>query len=169
MFHVEFTPQAIEDLSQLDKGRADRIATRFSGSLSSTTTFNLKPSLDALPGCINSGLEIGVCCTPLVPPWPPTHLSSLSPFLVPELELLAYPDLTQSEEAHIKAFLQDITVVELNSTVKSHAIDLRKRYRLKLPDALIVARAQAFNATLLTNDQQLLSLAAVPTRFLELN
>lgn len=28
MFHVEFTPQAIEDLSQLDKGIADRIATK---------------------------------------------------------------------------------------------------------------------------------------------
>ncbi|MDH4096669.1 MAG: type II toxin-antitoxin system VapC family toxin [Nitrospira sp.] len=85
-----------------------------------------------------------------------------------ELELLAYPDLTPSEEAHIKAFLQDITIVELNDTVKAHAIDLRKRYRLKLPYALIVATALAFNATLLTNDEQLLSLAAVPTQVLKL-
>ena len=88
--------------------------------------------------------------------------------VISELELLAYPDLTQSEEAHIKAFLQDITIVELNSTVKSHAIDLRKRYHLKLPDALIVATALAFNATLLTNDQRLLTLAATPVQSLEL-
>jgi len=88
--------------------------------------------------------------------------------VISELELLAYPDLTQSEEAHIKAFLQDITIVELNSTVKSHAIDLRKRYRLKLPDALIVATALAFNATLLTNDQRLLTLAATPVQRLAL-
>ena len=89
--------------------------------------------------------------------------------VISELELLAYPGLTQPEEDHIKAFLQDITIIELNGVVKSHAIDVRKRYRLKLPDALIVATALTFNATLLTNDQQLLSLAAVPTQFLELN
>ncbi len=88
--------------------------------------------------------------------------------VISELELLAYPDLTLSEEAHIKTFLQDITVVELNSTVKTHAIDLRKRYRLKLPDALIVATALAFNATLLTNDQRLLTLAAAPIQILAL-
>jgi predicted nucleic acid-binding protein len=88
--------------------------------------------------------------------------------VISELELLAYPALTLSEEAHIKAFLQDITIVELNSIVKSHAIDLRKPYRLKLPDACIVATALAFNATLLTNDQQLLTLAAAPTQILAL-
>jgi predicted nucleic acid-binding protein len=88
--------------------------------------------------------------------------------VISELELLAYPDLTPSEEAHIKAFLQDITIVELNSTVKSHAIDLRKQYRLKLPDALIVATALACNATLLTNDQRLLTLAVTPTQILAL-
>lgn len=88
--------------------------------------------------------------------------------VISELELLAYPDLSPSDETHIKAFLQDITIVELNSTVKSHAIDLRKRYRLKLPDALIVATALAFNAVLLTNDQRLLTLAATPVQMLEL-
>jgi len=88
--------------------------------------------------------------------------------VISELELLAYPDLTLSEEAHIKTFLQDITIVELNSTVKSQAVDLRKRYRLKLPDALIVATTMTLNATLLTNDQRLLNLAAAPTQILEL-
>jgi predicted nucleic acid-binding protein len=88
--------------------------------------------------------------------------------VISELELLAYPDLTPSEEAHIKTFLQDITIVELTSTVKAHAIDLRKRYHLKLPDTLIVATAMAFNATLLTNDQRVLTLGAVPTQVLAL-
>jgi predicted nucleic acid-binding protein len=82
--------------------------------------------------------------------------------------LLAYPDLTPSEEIHIKAFLQDITIVDLNSTVKSHAINLRRRYRLKLPDALIGATALALDATLLTNGQRLVALAEIPTQTLQL-
>jgi hypothetical protein len=38
--------------------------------------------------------------------------------VISELELLAYPDLTPSEETHIQAFLQDMAIVELNDTVK---------------------------------------------------
>jgi hypothetical protein len=88
--------------------------------------------------------------------------------VISELELLAYPDLTPSEETHIQAFLQDMAIVELNDTVKSHAIALRKRHRLKLPDALVAATAIALNATLLTNDQRLLLLQDVRTQSLQL-
>jgi predicted nucleic acid-binding protein len=72
--------------------------------------------------------------------------------VISELELLAYPDLTLAEENHIKAFLRDITIVDLNNTVKSHAINLRRRDIVSncLPEALIGATALALNATLLT-------------------
>ncbi len=123
--------------------------------------------MDVTPGCfvLDTNAILYLLGGRLAHPLPDgTYFLSV----VSELGLLAYPDLSPSEEAHIKAFLQDITIVELNSTVKAHAIDLRKRYRLKLPDALIVATALAFNATLLTNDQQLLTLAAIPTQILEL-
>lgn len=88
--------------------------------------------------------------------------------VISELELLAYPALTPAEDAQIKAFLQDITIVELNNVVKSHAIELRKRHGLKLPDAIIAATAITLNATVLTNDQRLLSLATISTQSLTL-
>lgn len=69
-----------------------------------------------------------------------------------ELKLLAYPALTPAEDAQIKAFLQDITIVELNSAVKSHAIELRKHHGLKLPDAIIAATALTITAIVLIND-----------------
>ena len=45
-------------------------------------------------------------------------------------------------------------------------MDLRKRFGLKLPDAIVAATALALEATLLTNDQRLLVLADVPTQTL---
>jgi Predicted nucleic acid-binding protein, contains PIN domain len=70
--------------------------------------------------------------------------------VISELELLAYPNITEEEEKRIKAFLEDITVIEFPAPVKEQAIELRKRLGLKLPDAIIAATALSLNATLLT-------------------
>ncbi|MDF0673124.1 MAG: hypothetical protein P0120_02105 [Nitrospira sp.] len=60
----------------------------------------------------------------------------------------------------MRAFFADIAVRELTQAIKNHSVDLRKRYGLKLPDAIVAATA------LLTNDQRLLALTEVPTQML---
>lgn len=62
--------------------------------------------------------------------------------------------------------MAEIVVTELSQAIKGHAVDLRKRYALKLPDAIVAATALALDATLLTNDQRLLALTEVPTQML---
>lgn len=84
--------------------------------------------------------------------------------VISELELLAYPGLVLPEEQRIRAFLADIAVMELTQAIKDRAVDLRKRHSLKLPDAIVAATALILDATLLTNDQRLLSLPEVPTQ-----
>lgn len=86
--------------------------------------------------------------------------------VISELELLAYPGLASSEEQRVRAFLEDIPVTDLTQAVKHHAVDLRKRSGLKLPDAIVAATAVALEATLLTNDQRLLARGHVPTQSL---
>jgi hypothetical protein len=86
--------------------------------------------------------------------------------VISELELLAYPGLDSSEEQRVRAFLSDIPITDLTPSVKQHAVDLRKRFSLKLPDAIVAATALALDATLLTKDQRLLALADVPTQTL---
>ena len=88
--------------------------------------------------------------------------------VISELELLAYPGLASSEEQRIRAFLAEIPVTDLTQAVKHHAVNLRKRFGLKLPDAIVAATALALEATLLTNDQRLLTLGDVPTQTLRL-
>ena len=53
-----------------------------------------------------------------------------------ELEILAYPGLVSSEEQRVRGFLADIPITDLTQSVKHHAVDLRKRFGLKLPDAI---------------------------------
>lgn len=86
--------------------------------------------------------------------------------VISELELLAYPGLVSSEEQRIRDFLADVPITDLTQSVKHHAVNLRKRFGLKLPDAIVAATTLALEATLLTNDQRLLALSDVSTQAL---
>jgi predicted nucleic acid-binding protein len=79
--------------------------------------------------------------------------------VITEIELLSYPLLNKDEETEIIAFLNDVTALDLTKDVKKSAIYFRRHYRLKLPDALIVASAHCLKATLFTNDIKLLNIA----------
>ena len=79
--------------------------------------------------------------------------------VITELELLAYPGLSGHEADQVETFISKISVAELTISVKAHAVDYRKRLNHKLLDAIIAATARALDATLLSNDQRLLTLS----------
>jgi hypothetical protein len=72
---------------------------------------------------------------------------------VTELEVLSYPSITPQEEQQLKRFLHDIPVIDITAEIKERTIDLRKKYNLRLPDAIIAATALQLDATLVTNDK----------------
>ena len=74
---------------------------------------------------------------------------------ITEIEILCYPDLTRDEEIRIKEFLENVYIVGINEEIKHVAIEFRKRYKLKIPDALICSSAHYLNLPLVTNDKQL--------------
>lgn len=85
---------------------------------------------------------------------------------ITELELLCYPDLAEDEERQIKAFLSDLTVIDLTESVKERTIQFRRQFKLSLPDAIVCATASALDAVLLTNDQRLLRVPSITSRSL---
>jgi predicted nucleic acid-binding protein len=89
--------------------------------------------------------------------------------VITELELLAYPDITREEEAEIRAFLNDVQIEGLTKPIKTNAIDLRRRFRLRLPDAIIAATALSRDAVLMTNDKKILSLEEIRTHVLDID
>ncbi len=74
---------------------------------------------------------------------------------ITEIEVLSYPDLTKKEEEKINKFFENIYIVDLNKDIKKCTINFRRRYSLKLPDAIICASAYFLKIPLITNDKKL--------------
>jgi predicted nucleic acid-binding protein len=75
--------------------------------------------------------------------------------VITEMELLAWPSLTESEEKKIREFLEAVTICELSAPIRNRAVELRKLHHLKLPDAVVCATAMEFGVELWTNDTAL--------------
>ncbi len=88
--------------------------------------------------------------------------------VITEMELLSFPGLDPAGQVAIEEFLGAVMVVDLTPEIRRAAITLRRRDRLKLPDAIIAATTQVLQATLLTNDEALLRIEGVPAQSLRL-
>lgn len=78
--------------------------------------------------------------------------------VITKLELLSYRDLSDKEVLRLEKFLSECIVVELNSFVQTKTINIRRKYKLKLPDSIIVASALYLDLPLISSDKSLKSL-----------
>jgi predicted nucleic acid-binding protein len=74
---------------------------------------------------------------------------------ITELELLRHTPSNQTEEQNIHAFLDSVTIIDINSSIKQIAAELGRRYKVKLPDLIVAASTYYLNLPLLTADKQL--------------
>lgn len=74
---------------------------------------------------------------------------------ITEIEFLSF---NHPSEEVIKELFKELVVIDLNKQIKEIAIDLRKKYKLKLPDALIAATSIFFDTPLLTYDTDFLKI-----------
>ncbi len=61
--------------------------------------------------------------------------------VITELELIGYQKISAKEQNQIKSFLEDCTVIDINEEIKNTYVQLRKKYKLKLGDAIAAATA----------------------------
>lgn len=69
--------------------------------------------------------------------------------IITEMELLCYKSTTENDIILINNFISNSVVYELDQQIKLKAIEVRKHFRLKLPDSIIAASALVNNHTLL--------------------
>ena len=55
---------------------------------------------------------------------------------------------------HIEALLKSCLIVSINNDIKERYVEIRKKYHLKLPDAIIAATAISMDIPLITSDKQ---------------
>ncbi len=83
----------------------------------------------------------------------PYLMKNLSYSVISEMELLSYSGITKQEESSIKSLLNDCSELSLTDEIKEKTIELRKKYRIKLPDAIVAASAIVNNLPLITADK----------------
>lgn len=84
-----------------------------------------------------------------------TFLDGKIPYVsfITKLELLSYSSITKKEEAKISAFLRECVVIHTNTDIENEVIRLRKKYKIKLPDSIIMASALYHDLPLITADK----------------
>ena len=81
--------------------------------------------------------------------------------IITEIELLSYPKIQANETNLIENFITQTTVIKLTNSIKIETVALRKKYNLKLPDAIIAATASRLQSPLVTNDKKLLRISEI--------
>lgn len=84
-----------------------------------------------------------------------TFLNGKIPYIsfVTKLELLGYESITQEQEIRIEVFLSEYIIIGLNPDIEREVIRIRKKYRVKLPDSIIMATAVYHDIPLVTADR----------------
>lgn len=95
---------------------------------------------------------------------PPLQLQQHAISVITEIELLSYPSITAEEIGNVQRCIANVTVIDLLSFIKLEAIELRRKYRIKVPDAIIAATALWLERPLITNDKKLLGIPEIETR-----
>ena len=66
------------------------------------------------------------------------------------MEALGYPFKTKEDESFVKMLCNSFDLLDLTKPIIEKTIEIRKRAKIKLPDAIIAASALVNNATLVT-------------------
>ncbi len=72
---------------------------------------------------------------------------------ISEMELLSFKNLSAKEEKIIQELISTCTVVSIEEDIKIKAIEIKRTYNLKLPDAIVAATSQILNLPILTADK----------------
>ena len=71
---------------------------------------------------------------------------------ITEIELLSWPTAAPGDEITLISFLHDCFITNITDDIKKTTIEIRKKYKLKIPDAIIAATAITKNLTLFSSD-----------------
>lgn len=86
--------------------------------------------------------------------------SCMKPFLkktvaisvISYMELLSFSSITDDEEKRLRQFLSICDLIQIDKQIMEKTIQLRRKYKIKLPDAIIAATAIIHDIPLITAD-----------------
>jgi predicted nucleic acid-binding protein len=73
---------------------------------------------------------------------------------ITQLELLSYPISTKKDLKIVQDFIDQCVIIDINEEIKEKIIELKRKYRFKLPDGIIIATAIYLDLPLISADQE---------------
>jgi predicted nucleic acid-binding protein len=72
--------------------------------------------------------------------------------VITEIELLGWKRASNGQIEVLKDFIKNSKVLKLDENIKNKAIEVRRNYKIKLPDAVIAATALVYDLELITRN-----------------
>ncbi len=86
--------------------------------------------------------------------------------IVTYMEIFSYAFTDKDEEKLLRSIFSVLDIIDLDREIAEYVTVIRKKRKLKLPDAIIVATAIVKGAELLTYDKQLTTIENVRIRLI---
>lgn len=86
---------------------------------------------------------------------------------ITEVELLGYKGITEYEEKALQSIINDCFYLDWTNSIKQKTIELRRNYRIKLPDAIIASTAILYDLPLVTADEGFTKITELDTFLLK--
>lgn len=79
-------------------------------------------------------------------------IESYSISVINRIELLGFKGLSRNESEALNSFISNSNIFDLEENIILETIQIRKKYSIKLPDAIIAATCIVTNCSLITNN-----------------
>lgn len=86
---------------------------------------------------------------------------------VSEMELLGVFSISKIQKSKMEAIINECFLLEFTSEIKTKAILIKQKYKLKLPDAIIAATAIVYNLPFITTDADFKTVKELNLVFIE--
>jgi predicted nucleic acid-binding protein len=73
--------------------------------------------------------------------------------IITEIELFAFHGNNDASIEILNDFIDSVTVLDIDKQIKATTIELRKTYKLKIPDTIIAASALSLSLPIITADK----------------
>lgn len=88
---------------------------------------------------------------------------------ISEMELLGVFSISKVQKSNIQNIINECFVIDMNTEIKKYAIQIKQKYKIKLPDAIITATAIQYNIPFITADADFKVVKELNLIFLENN
>lgn len=86
---------------------------------------------------------------------------------ITEMELLGVFSISKIQKANMQNIIDQCFVIDFNLEIKKSAIQLKQKYKVKLPDAIIAATAIHYNIPFITADADFKVIKELDLLFIE--